>query len=361
MTAVRVGIRCDAGPVTGVGHLVRCVALAEELIRRGVAVHVLGELDGLTWARQQLTGRGLPLHPAPATPADLAAAAGRLRLDAVVLDSYDLDPAYAAALRADRRVVLAIVDGDLRGQRADVYVDQNLDAEHAPVDLPEHAVRLAGLRYALLRDAVRRLRPEGPRPVRRSGTPKVVCFFGGTDAYRAAPVLARRLVATAAGFDAVVVAADDGIRAELHALRTAPGQTLTVIEPTDDLPRLVAGADLAVSASGTSTWELLCLGVPAALVWVVDNQWLGYRRVIERDLAAGLGRLQELGHDAAAARNATAVLRGLLTEADRRQALAERAWTTVDGRGVERVADELLHRVGLNRHGDGRLLPSGRG
>lgn len=339
-----VGIRCDAGRRTGVGHLVRCVALAEELTARGVAVHVLGDLGGLAWAEAQLASRGLPQHPAPPDPAGLVAAADRLGLGALVVDSYDLPPSHGAAVRASGRTVLAIVDGDLRGQRADLYVDQNLDAELAAPRLPPGAVRLAGLDYALLRQVVRRLRP-ARAPLGGARVPRVVAFFGGTDAYRAAPVVGRLLVRTGAPFDAVVVAADDGLRDELLALTPRAGQQLEVIAPTDELPKLLADADLAVSASGTSTWELLCLGLPAALVWVVDNQILGYERTVERRLAAGLGHLPALSVPGSATDAAVEMLQGLLTEAPARAELAARAWAAVDGRGAERVADALLARL----------------
>ena len=327
-----VGIRCDAGARTGVGHLVRCVALAEELVARGTGVRFLSDLGGVAWAEAQLSQRGLPWHPPPFDPVALVAAVERLEIDALVIDSYTLPPGHSAAVRKAGHRVLAIVDGDFRGQSADIYVDQNLDA-HIEV---EDAVGLAGLDYALLRSSVRSLRPETP-PVHGSGrTPKVVAFFGGTDAYRAAPQVARLLTRTGVAFDATIIAANEELHAELSAIPAGAGQRLEIIPPTDELPKLLAGADLAVSASGTSTWELLCLGLPAALVWVVDNQILGYDRTIARGFAAGLGQLGHLGDDA------VAVLKRLLTDASLRTDLAARAWAAVDGRGVERVADALL-------------------
>ena len=330
-----VGIRCDAGARTGVGHLVRCVALAEELVSRGVGVRFLSDLGGVEWATAQLTQRGLPWHPPPFDPVALVAAVERLQIDALVVDSYTLPTPHSAAVRRTGRPVLAIVDGDFRGQTADIYVDQNLDAAITVDD----AVGLAGLDYALLRGSVRRLRPPAP-PVHSGGrTPKVVAFFGGTDAYRAAPAIAGLLAATGAPFDATVIGADEDLRRELQSVMPGAGQRFEVIAPTDDLPKLLADADLAVSASGTSTWELLCLGLPAALVWVVDNQILGYDRTIARGYAAGLGQLGHLGPDA------VATLRGLLTDPARRTELAGRAWAAVDGRGVERVADALLATV----------------
>jgi spore coat polysaccharide biosynthesis predicted glycosyltransferase SpsG len=333
---VTVGIRCDAGAQRGVGHLVRCVAFAEELVERGVTVKFLADLGGLAWAEQQLTRRGLPWHPAPYDPVGLVAACERLQLDALVIDSYTLPPEHSIAVRKTGRPVLAIVDGDFRGQTADIYVDQNLDAA---IDA-EDAVGLAGLDYALLRSAVRQLRPLEAPVDPTSRTPKVVAFFGGTDAYRAAPQIARLLTATGMAFDATVVAADDSLRAELIEVEPGPGQHFEIIAPTDDLPKLLAGADLAVSASGTSTWELLCLGLASALVWVVDNQILGYERTIAHGYAAGLG---QLGHFTD---KSVDVLRELLTRPGSRAALAVRAWGAVDGRGVERVADALLARLG---------------
>ncbi|WP_250029039.1 PseG/SpsG family protein [Paractinoplanes maris] len=334
-----VGIRCDAGARTGVGHLVRCVALAEELVSRGAEVRFLSDLGGVDWAESQLTQRGLPWLPPPADEAGLVAAVDRLGLDALVIDSYTLPPRQSAAVRETGLPVLAIVDGDFRGQTADIYVDQNLDA----VIDAEGALGLAGLDYALLRSSVRSLRPPAPPVHTSSRTPKVVAFFGGTDAYRAAPAIAVLLAQTGAPFEATIIGADQSLRDELHAVVPAEGQRFEIIPPTDDLPKLLAEADLAVSASGTSTWELLCLGLPAALVWVVDNQILGYDRTVARGYGAGLGRLGHLGADA------VETLGGLLTDAAARTELARRAWSAVDGRGVERVADALLVRAASPR------------
>ena len=343
---ITVGIRCDAGPRTGVGHLVRCVALAEELTARGMTVHFLSDLGGLEWATGQLTSRGLPWHPAPYDTVGLIAAAERLGLDAVVLDSYEVPPAHSRALRASGRAVVAIVDGDLRGQEADIYVDQNLDAELLDPPLPPGAVRLAGLDYALLRRIVRDLRPATAPGAGCARTPRMVAFFGGTDAYRAAPVVGGLLIRTGIACAATIVAADDGLRGELLALEPAPGQRIEVIAPTDDLPKLLADADLAISASGTSTWELLCLGLPAALVWVVENQIIGYGRTTARGLAAGLGHLPALAGSPVDSAAAVDLLRTLLVSPSTRAALAARAWSAVDGHGPARVADALVAALG---------------
>ncbi|MFG6193160.1 PseG/SpsG family protein [Nonomuraea sp. JJY05] len=318
----RVGFRCDAGVRSGVGHLVRCVALAEELCARGVEVVFLGEVRGSAWALAQLRERALPLVPAPEEPARLAALARELGLDAAVLDSYDLAEGTGAALRGAGLTVLAIVDGDPLGQEADLYLDQNLGAERRP--FPPRARRLAGARYVLLRDSVRgrgRMRPAGP-------VPRVLCFFGGTDSAGVAPAWAGALLATGAPFEATVVSPTP----------FEAGGPITVIAPTDRLPELMAGADLVVTAAGSAVWELLHLGAPTALTWVADNQLIGYEELVGRGVAAGLGRAADGVADSAA----VGVLARLLTDPAAREEHGRRGRGLVDGKGRERVADALL-------------------
>jgi len=358
-------MRVDADVNTGVGHVMRCLALAEELRLRGVDVSFLGQMDVL-WLCDDLAGRGFAALPGPQTPLAIVECARALRLDAMVLDSYELDPACAGALRDAGVATLAIVDGDTRGQVADLYLDQNLGADLSAAGLPDGARSLTGARYALVRDAVLAARPtaltasqvaadgtghvaadrtgqvaaDGTGEV--AGSPHVLCFFGGTDAYGAAPVVLRLLLATGQALRATVVVARPELHDALAGADLGPGQEVMLIPPTDRLPQLVTSADLVLSASGTSTWDLLCLGAAVALVWVVDNQRQGFDRVVSRDLAAGLGKLDDLVGDRQTADRATATLLSLLTEPRRRAELAARAWRTVDGLGRARVANALL-------------------
>ncbi|WP_433164861.1 PseG/SpsG family protein [Kribbella sp. CA-247076] len=335
----RVGVRCDVGPGRGIGHVMRCLALAEELLERGLEVVFVCDAHTVPWAEAQLTARGIVIEPAVWTAAEHVDLFERSRLDAVVFDSYDLDAAVYSAVRATGVPTLAIVDGDLRGAEADVLVDQNLAAELDRPPLPANAVRLAGLGYVLIRDEIRALRPVDP-PVRRpSAVPKVFAFFGGTDAFGAGPYVVQALAATGVPFEATVVAPAADLAARIAATELRPQQRVDVIGPTDRLAAEVRAADLTISASGTSTWELLCLGATAGLVCVVDNQVMGYERAIATGTAAGVGVLSDLQADPSAA---AAVLKRLLTDPAERTRLATAGWQLVDGNGRQRVADALL-------------------
>ena len=139
-----------------------------------------------------------------------------------------------------------------------------------------------------------------------------------------------------------MVAPDEDLAEAITAVPLNPGQRVEVIGPTSQLARAVVDADLVVSASGTSTWELLCLGATAGLVCVVDNQEMGYERAIATGAAVGVGVLSDLKEDPAAA---AAVLRPLLADPVERARIAEAGWKLVDGQGRARVADALFHLI----------------
>ena len=270
-------VRCDVGPAYGVGHLMRCVALAEEFAARGHEVVFSAAVEDVPFALEQVRRRGFRWVDPPGSVdalVDQARAA-----DAVVIDSYVLPrDAYSAVRRV--RPTLAIVDGDPAGKDGHVLVDQNIGAEDDDWPLPDGVVRLAGLDYALMRDEIRDARTAHHDPA--TGAARVFAFFGGTDAFGAAPVLTRALVATGAPFDLRVVAATDALRDELSGISPGAGQQITVLAPTNALAAEVTAADLVVSAAGTSSWELLCLGAACAFVCVADNQETSYDRVVDR-------------------------------------------------------------------------------
>lgn len=342
MPRATVVIWCDLGPRQGVGHLMRCLALAEEISARGRRVVFLVDASRVPFARRQLEARGLEAVAPPRELDDQVALVESLDPEAVVIDSYAL-PAEAYRRVRERRRTLALVDGDLGGREADLYLDQNIGAEDDRHTLPPGSERLAGLGFALMRDDVLAHRPAAPRPAAAredAGRPvRVFAFFGGTDPYGAAPLVADALLRTGVAVHLVVVAASDDARAGLTSLRPGPDQGVEVIAPTDRLPELVGSADLVLSAAGTSSWELLCLGAAVGFVCVADNQAEGYARTVAGGWGLGLGTLEELRADPS---HAIEVLRPALRDAELRARLREQGWRLVDGRGRQRVVDRLL-------------------
>lgn len=329
--------RCDVGAHAGVGHLMRCLALAEEFRSRGIDVVFSAAAATVPLADRQLRRRNVPCIPAPESADGHRRMIEALDPSLVVIDSYRLTATVYEAVRSTGVPVLAIVDAHPGGREADVYLNPNLGGEAMNTNLLPGSTFLGGLGYSLMRDEVL-----AGRELTKSGddgnTPRVLAFFGGTDPFGAAPVLARKLISTGLPFEATVVASDRASVQSLRALPARTGQHVTVIGPTSRLVAELQSADAVISASGTSSLELMCLGKATGLVCVTGNQEPGYAGLIRTGGVLGLGFLEDL-------RTTTTVpeaLLALLSDPDRRVELRERARQLVDGHGRRRVVDVTL-------------------
>lgn len=325
-------IRADATIETGTGHVMRCLTLAEELLRRGHDVTLRGDLGDIGWLVDRVARTALRHEPEVAhtfewEPLDVEA------FDVVVVDSYEFDVSSVNAM-AHIVPTLAIIDGDDRGLLVDIYLDQNLGAAGSDVRR-----MLTGPRFALVRDEFVQRRRDRPRTL--GSPPHVVAFMGGSDPTGAIVTVARELLLLPAPTELTLVVAERW-RDAVKAL-TDGDDRVHVVEPTPDLPDLLAGADVAVSATGTSAWEICTIGLPAVFVAVVENQLPGYRALIEQGLALGV----DLSSSASAIGLAPAVRR-LLDDTPLRERLFLSSAALFDGQGADRVVD-ALEQLSLDR------------
>jgi UDP-2,4-diacetamido-2,4,6-trideoxy-beta-L-altropyranose hydrolase len=346
MRDVQFVFRTDASAAIGSGHVMRCLTLAQSLREGGAQVVFVaraldGNLNGLL-EKCGFTVVALADSPGGEQSADWQSDARETRAalaqlgthpDWLIVDHYAFGRGWETQLRDAAAQILVIDDLADRQHDCDVLLDQNLVADMATRHtgkVPQDCICLLGPRYALLQAAYAELRREvGPRegPVRR-----VCIYFGAADrcgltlrALRAFVALERPDV----GVDLVM----DGATADAQqVLATAAGHDNVMIHSHQpSLAPLLASADLAVGAAGATSWERLCLGVPALVVTIAENQrpiaaalaqrglveWLGHHsEVSEADLQRALGRHLAAGADTARSRAAQAL---------------------VDGAGVERV------------------------
>jgi spore coat polysaccharide biosynthesis predicted glycosyltransferase SpsG/RimJ/RimL family protein N-acetyltransferase len=313
---VRVLIHCHGGPAIGLGHVARAAALAEVALDRGHLVAFAGTFAG-SLVSERLATLGVPVLDAP----DLTT------YDVVHVDTYLLDGDDVAARAAGVALVSNLEDGGFGRRPADLVVDPNLGAERTPRD--GGPVLLRGSRWAPLRRSVAE---QAGRARRADEVRRVLVVMGGTDPHGVTGAVLDALAATGGDLAVTAITQPDG-RDELARRVADYALDVELVAPRGDLTALMLEQDLVVSAAGTSVWELCCLGVPAALVCVADNQGAGYRRVLESGAAVGLGSaVPRLDHDAA-----VATLQRVIGDRALREQLASAGTRLVDGLGAWRV------------------------
>lgn len=313
----------------------RSLTLAEALAARGAACAFAAPPE----ARAIVEGFGsgaVACLAADGTVATGAAVAQAWRADWVVIDHYRMERRDETALRAPGRRIAVIDDLAERGRDCDLLLDPSYGrTEQAYAALVPPAARvLAGPRYALVRpefaearEAVLARRGEGP--VRRGLISLGLTDVGGITA-RVVDALRPALGDIA--LDVVLGAAAPSLG---HLTRlAAEDPRLRLHVDTRRMADLMGGADLAVGAGGSSTWERCCLGLPALTLVLAPNQ---------TPLAAAFDRngiSPSVGLEATDAAIVDA-WRGLVTSGARRAALSERSAALCDGQGAARVAAAL--------------------
>jgi spore coat polysaccharide biosynthesis predicted glycosyltransferase SpsG len=216
--------------------------------------------------KDRLAAVGQSVHwldrPAP-DDADLSmtlSVARDLGADWLVLDGYHFDPAYQEAVRTTGLRLLVIDDMAHHVKYfADLLVNQNLESERLRYHIPPDTALLLGPRYALLRSEFERWRG-WQRPIAPEAR-RVLVTLGGSDAGDAMAIVTDALQEFPE-FEVRIVLGAGHWRCP-DAWAVVPREGTRYLRDVRSMAEHMAWADLAISGSGSTAWELAFMGLPS--------------------------------------------------------------------------------------------------
>jgi UDP-2,4-diacetamido-2,4,6-trideoxy-beta-L-altropyranose hydrolase len=343
-TAPALVLRTDGGPNIGGGHVMRCLALAQAWREAGgraefCAASLAPSLRRRVEENFAVTEIAAAAGSAGDADATLAAAV-RLNARIVVVDGYHLRVDYRQRLRQAGLKLAALDDnGEIDTYVDDLVVNQN---RHAAPDLyrrrADHTRLLLGTEYALLRREFTRWRGAA-----RTFPPRVRTVLVTLGAADPDNVTVRVVAATAPAVppaaDLVVVIGGSNPHVEAIDARARQIPNCRLLrDPGDGMPALMAAADLAVCAGGSTMWEMAFMGVPFIPVVIAENQRQAVRAMAGDGYVAVDAATVERDLPAAAA--------AFAADAGRRETLSHTGRRLVDGQGAARVCAALLALAG---------------
>ncbi len=330
----RLLVRADANVQIGTGHVMRCLALSQAwqdgggsvtFAMRGADAAIRDRLESEKIAIEELAGG----DDARETVA-VGERAGALW---VVVDGYGFSADYQCALQASGFPVLFVDDYGHGGEySAELVLNQNISANESWYAKRSPQTRLLlGTDYTMLRREFRRR--GAMRNVFPPAARNVLVTLGGADAENVSGMALSAIsqLRLAELEVKVAVGPANPHRTKLAALAERTGMPVELVNASSQMPELMEWADIAVSAAGGTSWELLFMQVPMIAISVADNQRPSARRLGEMGLASVLDLTGLTVDDIATALNA------LIADQHRRSVMARRGRELVDGRGVERI------------------------
>ena len=339
---LKVAFRLDAGAEIGLGHLMRCLAIADRLKTAGAECHFLCH---------QLPAHLLPLLHSHQHHAlcglDDAGPLPTLRPKWLVCDHYQIDRQIEQTLAIHCGQLLVIDDLADRPHHGQLLLDQGplrSAADYQPLT-PADCRLLLGTNYALLRPAYRQL----ARPHASQWQRGLVCF-GGADPAGACLVtlnsLAKLPWARTISWTLVAGGANPFWPELEQRVAELADLDLVLLRQSDQMADLMSRHDFAIGAAGGMTWERACLGMPTLAVPIVDNQQFNDEVIARFQLAERL-TLRELAEP-------ERLLQTLHRLEQQSDDYRRRGQQQVDGLGLDRLTAWLLQQS------DYQLLPDGQ-
>lgn len=335
-------IRADASTQIGTGHVMRCLALAQEALANRIEVIFITSAPPLAIS-DLLTKKGITMHPLTVQPAGMddvketAEIIKRVNARWVVLDGYSFNEAYLTAISQSSSTKVLLIDdfAHLKYYDVDMLLNQNISAFNYNYQMKRSCSPLLGTKYVLLRDEFLTYPKKTHQQKRRAEN--VLVTMGGSDPQDVTlKVLEALKHCNHSSLHIKVIAG--ALNPNFKSLeKTAESldTDITIYHNIADMPAVLHWADIVVSAAGSTCGELAFLGVPSIVIATADNQI---------DLAEGLHHACcaiNLGwHADISVRSIADATQSLLDDFDKRALLSSNQQTLVDGKGAKRVLAE---------------------
>lgn len=376
-------IRADANSKIGMGHVMRCLSVADALLKRGEEVLFVTADDTPV---PLLTKKGIPYRVLHTDYADMEAELPELwevlrelpqgaespdatlaqKNTSILVDSYYVTEKYLAALK--KRITTIYMDDIYAfSYPVDMLINYNIygeemgyekDAAFADTKLllgteyvPLREEFSAGAGYAQSRKELS-AETENVTPAEdrlhqtaeqgRTADGGILITTGGSDSFN----LAGQLLMEAMKYDAlkekeyhVVSGSLNPHIGELQAL-AQKHENIHIHCNVTNMAELMAESEVALSAGGSTLYELCAVGVPVIAFSFAENQERLVQTFVKRGIAQYGGNYRTDGNKMI--QNTIAGLETLLEDKNLRSEYRKKARTLVDGKGAERIAEALL-------------------
>lgn len=338
--------RTDASVDIGTGHVYRCLSLADKLKSKGIDVgFIFREEKGNLIDFIRNNGYGVYCLPTGIdSDKELRLTNAILKgkgkvFDCLVVDHYNIDIKWESLIRPLVKKIMVIDDLANRKHDCDILLDQNYNINGSRYNglVPENCIQLLGPKYALLRPQFREAR-ENFKKKENNDVKRILVFMGGADptnetgkVLKAVKLFKRDNIAID-----VVIGASNPFKNEIKTIAKQMLNTTCYFD-VNNMAELMSSADISIGASGTSTWERCCIGLPSIVMVLADNQKEIAEELERKGVVVNLG-----WHEDVTEMDIRDAVQNLLADSDKRKSMGLKGKIMVDGNGTIRVVEKII-------------------
>ena len=332
-------IRADANEHIGIGHLMRCISIANAFAAAGEETKfVTADHNG----DMLLEAHGF--HSICLESKWVAVEGEITRLKIIVeqykpklllIDSYYVTESYMTALKEVTKT--AYID-DLNVYRYDIDCLINYNIYADTFDYTQYIDKgtktLLGPKYVPLRSEFQNLQ----RHIINKEISNVFVSAGGSDPEHITEKMIKEVCPQWSNvrFHFVIGA----LNPRIATIKKYENSNIVLHINESHIAKIMRECDVAISAAGTTLYELCACGIPTIMYVLADNQIAAAKRFAEKGIMLSAGDCR--GNTAFCA-NVELLLRNMSQV--KRGYLSNRMSTLVDGKGADRIVEALLGMV----------------
>jgi len=295
---LKVVFRVDASLAMGTGHVMRCLTLAQVLKDNGAKVEFIcrkheGSLinkirsNGFVvhelkvFEEAEVDNKLAHSHWLGATQQqdtdDCINILKAEKLDWLIVDHYALDEQWQKRLKPCYEKLMVIDDLADRQFDCDILLDQTFGRQKEDYSAltPEGCKLLLGSQYALLRPEFAKWRAYSLERRSKPEFKQLLVNMGGMDVDNVTEKILGELKICNLPNDIKITVVMGGSAPHLESVKskaiTLPYKTEVKVD-VGNMAEIMSNSDVAIGASGSTTWERCCLGLPTIQVITANNQ-----------------------------------------------------------------------------------------
>lgn len=327
--------RADASNQIGYGHLIRSLSLADAVKDAGGEPVFYIHGDKSAWGIVKERKHNLINRFASTNEVKEEKYLNTIlsEFEWFVLDSYRVSSEYMKFLKDAGKKILLIDDLADREIFADIILNQNTNAFSLKYKFDNANTKLLfGPKYSLLRREFLNIKPASPR----KKVEKLLVTMGAADPVNATYKIVDLLNKMNLNIDIdVIMGPAYRFKQQLKELKV--DFKFNLYENVSDMWNYMNAADIIINAGGTTNYEIAYLGKPNIIVVLADNQQLAAEKLDKDGVSINLGWYNQISFD-----KFEYAVNKLISDFSLRQKMFENSVKLVDGRGAERVAEEML-------------------
>ena len=328
--------RVDASAKIGIGHLIRCLALSEELSSRGKKCYLLSKIEDSRLIEEvnkyniknYNISRKLTLME---DLEQLIAFSTKNNIEWIITDHYDIDADYLRVIKEKGFKLLSIDDTAQIHYYSDIVLNQNIGAKKLAFSAEKYTRFLLGPKYIMIRNYLL-----GKNLKRKNNeTQTILIVFGGSDYWNLTLKAVKSLETIGGNVKLLVISGPinrhyDGIKRYIYNSKCE----IDLISSPRDIANVYQKTDLALTAGGSTCYELAYYGIPNLIITVADNQVNIARELDRQQVSIYLGKQNEVS-----GKQIKETVEKVLISESLRKKMSIKGKKLVDGQGKVRIVD----------------------